>query len=519
MIDFQLILVVCLTVILLLCVRNRALVGISLIIIGLNLIGFTTYLIADFLGRKGFNEVAIAHLKYLADIDTLIRFWPLVALSLFVLFFLIGTLSYVYLLRGRFGKKISQSLRVTLMMVVPLLLSAQLALNPLSADIATMVTNARLTAEFKLPPEFQSIDLLAPPIRYQSPEKKPNFIIIFAESLENAFYDSSVYPGLLARTNQLINEHGALQHQGIRELTLSNWTDSGLVAATCGASLIPNYSKPDGDSGTTSVMEARMKSTELIGETCLGDILSKDGYEMSFVGGSEFGWASKNMLFSSQGFEGLYSEAQIQSHYEEEKPVTTWGVFDDTLFDFATQLFDRQTASETFGLALLTVDTHIPGYISPKCGDLQYKDGSNRLLNAFHCSDLLISEFISSFLNSPEHEDTVIFLISDHLFPGLLPDKTTSNVPREYHFAVFNSHLSRSKQEPLIARTATPLDIAPTILAHLGYEIDTLNFGRNLYGESQTLAELMGLEILSMNVVPLRHIMRDHWEQSAAEQQ
>ena len=58
---------------------------------------------------------------------------------------------------------------------------------------------------------------------------------------------------------------------------------------------------------------------------------------------------------------------------------------------------------------------------------------------------------------------------------------------------------SAVKQDKAVMRTYTQLDIFPTTLAAMGYEIegDRLALGTNLFSDVPTLAESMGFEALN----------------------
>jgi len=495
----------------LLLVNNKISIKLSLCALGIQALSFAVYHLANYLGKDGFNEAALAHVQHAFNIESLTRFWPLTAA------FIAGTVALVWgllALNRVFAQqyfRVSQPITTAISLAIPLVLCTQLLSNPLVGDLTDLIKSRQMDKSFMLPEKFQSIEALAPKIQYTSPRTKANFIIIFAESLESAFLEQDVYPNLMPLTGELISERGSLV-KGITEITLSNWTDAALSAALCGVSMNPSYSDFGlSENEISERIRNRTKATDMIGETCIGDILTNDGYLLGFYGGSDFGSESKSLLLKSQGFSSINMTNEILVEIGKPMPQTSWGLYDDALLDFVTQKLSKKTAAPQ-GSILLTVDTHIPGYVSPKCVNNKQVKIKNEFLDSVRCSDKIISEFILNILSDPSHNETVIFLISDHLLPGQLPRKTIPRTEREYLFAVFNSKLNKAKL--LRDRQATPFDIAPTILAHLGYQIDTLNFGRNLSSDTPTLVETINKQVLSLNIVKLRHTMREHWKNS-----
>ena len=482
-------------------------------LVGLNLFLLCLYHIANSFSRAGINEAVFAHLHHLVRVDTLIRFWPMIIIFIVSLAGIIAIV--IGLNRATQSKtlKTSNSFRRLATLLVPVFALVSLGTSPATIDIALVYHQRSLANQYPYPKEFDNIQDLAPQIRYRSPKKKSNFIIIFAESLERSFFSQTEYPGLTPNLQKLI-KGGGVEVQGIKQITLSNWTDAGLSAALCGVSMAANYSDfgLEENKKTPEVIK-RTKSTNIIGETCIGDILAKDGYKMTFVGGSEFGIKEKEFHMKSQGFQSVLSTKDILGSHKQALPTSTWGAYDDALFLFSEQKI-REEKNRLFGMVILTVDTHTPGYLAPDCDGKLYMEGQNQLLNSVHCSDKLISEFISRISIDPQYKDTTIILASDHLYPGSLPNNSKHENDRENLFVVFNSRLNTENTHQIITRTATTLDSGPTILAHLGYDIATLNFGRNLMRPAPTLIESMGHNTLSNHIVKIRHKMVNFWKKN-----
>lgn len=475
------------------------------------------YLTANHFSNDGVNRAVIAHLDYLWDFESLLRFWYVTFTFILIISFLITGFKSLQSSIGKIKISVSATMTQIARHSTPVLILITFLINPLTLDFLKIYQLKKLDNTTKLPEEFRNIERSAPPIAHTALTTTPNFIIVFAESLESTFLDPKIYPRLMPNLQKLIADKG-FQIHGVKELTLSNWTDSGLTAALCGISMKPSYSDfgiPNSE--ITEKIKTRIAATDIIGESCVGDFLVKDGYELSFYGGSEFGRRSKTLLFKSQGFKNIFMTEEIIGSKPELLPTTIWGTYDDALFSFTADNIKKTDNEKPFGHVVLTVDTHTPGYVSPSCNKQKYGFIKSPLLNAVKCADQLISDFIIHQLTPRHQEETVIFLISDHLYPGKLPEYLSSRETRDNLFVVFNSRISNSEPIKSITRSATSLDIGATIMAHLGYDIKTLNFGRNLMYKHPTLAESLGQTTLSRNIVHLRHLMNDHWKHKQAE--
>lgn len=103
--------------------------------------------------------------------------------------------------------------------------------------------------------------------------------------------------------------------------------------------------------------------------------------------------------------------------------LNQWGLYDDSLLAMAKAQLDALASEpDPFALTLLTLDTHHPrGHVSRSCQDIPYTSddnpglNDNPILDAVHCSDQLLSEFIDYLLSAESLENTLVVVVSDHL--------------------------------------------------------------------------------------------------------
>ena len=482
--------------------KRKLVVNIALIGIGINLILCITYWIINKFSGGGFNTSALHHLHHVLDFTTLQKFWKM---GLFAVTSLLTVLLLFLILKKSYSRlSFKTSSALALLCTMSFLISLGLAFwfNPLVQDSMSLYREHRNNLEVQLPEHLSSINALASIEVAAKPDIKNDLVVLYAEGLERLFFEDSVFPGLTPNLSKLIFEKGH-QIRGIKDLVLSNWTHSGMTAAMCGLSMAPNYSREN---------KTNLNSLNLVGETCIGDFLSNEGYHLSFYGGSQFSDTEKTDLYQYQGFNNIWLENDFEKIFPTTTPRTTWGYHDDELLEHSLrEIKKRESETQPQANFILTLDTHNPGLPSPSCESLPYRDGKDKVLNAVHCTDSLVAEFIKALLDGKASSPPTVVLLSDHLHAG--PQDiidNTSRESREYLFVVFNPHPSLNMKASTY-RPSVALDIAPSLLAILGYEVETLNLGRNIFSDKANLVELLGRKSLVTNIPKIRKIVNDDW--------
>ena len=117
------------------------------------------------------------------------------------------------------------------------------------------------------------------PSKIKQISQKRNLVYIYAESLERTYFDESLFPGLIKELRHL--ESVSTSFTQIKSVYGTQWTVAGLTASQCG---IPLVTPSHGNS--MSGMDAFLPNT-----ICLGDLLSEEGYELSYLSGSSADFA------------------------------------------------------------------------------------------------------------------------------------------------------------------------------------------------------------------------------------
>ena len=301
------------------------------------------------------------------------------------------------------------------------------------------------------------------------------------ESVERTYFDEELFPDLVPNLKAL--EAQSTSFTDMSQTIGTGFTIGGMVASQCGVPLIL--------SGGANSMRVNQF---LSGADCMGDILSEANYQTAYLGGASIEFAGKGAFYKTHGFESVEGLDELRDEIEDPDYLAEWGLQDDTLFDLArrkTSHLAKQNAP--FALTLLTLDTHHPNghaETNKKCKDDPYVDGGNPMLNSVKCVDHLAGQFIREIMDSPEGRNTLIVVMSDHLaMANTATQKLTSGSRRNLFFMIDPLQKTASK----ITRASTTLDVAPTVLSTLGFNLPRLGFGVDLKSEESTLPEELGI--------------------------
>lgn len=303
-----------------------------------------------------------------------------------------------------------------------------------------------------------------------------NLVYIYAESLEETYFDESLFPGLLPNLTALREQ--ALVFENVSQVPNSDWTIAAMVASQCG---VPLFMSSGGNS--LSGM-----SDFLVGATCMGDILRQQDYFLSYMGGASSHFAGKGNFYRSHGFHQIQGLEELRARQSDSDYQSSWGIYDDELFEFAREdLASLQKTDKPFALFLLTLDTHHPrGHLSRSCEGLKYPHQDNPMLDAVHCADLLLSKFIKDIQQGELAENTVLVLGSDHLamkntaYPSLVQGQ------RKNLLLMMPPGLEAGQR---IQTPATTLDAGITAMGLMGIDVPGIGFGRDILAGEPALIE------------------------------
>jgi phosphoglycerol transferase len=359
----------------------------------------------------------------------------------------------------------------------------------LTAIITSLGINPGFTGVFKTSRAYFAEEPMAPlpddlvydqvtALRNEVTQPK-NLVLIYAESLESGYFDGERFPGLVPRLSDMRDK--SLSFSRVESLPGMTWTIGGMVASQCGIPLVT----------ANNIRNTRIETETFLSEAyCLGDILTEHGYQLHYMGGADTTFADKNLFYESHGTWQVNGRAQLSPRLEDPNYINQWGLYDDSMLEMAKSRFDTLASdSKPFALTLLTLDTHHPnGHISRRC-DMPYGDGNNPILNAVHCSDQLLADFIEYVQSADAPEETLVVVVSDHLALPNTASDLLNQKPRLNLFMMPGIPPNSLGEDIDTTKPASLMDVGPTLLHALGFEVQALGYGRNLLARDKTFIE------------------------------
>lgn len=338
------------------------------------------------------------------------------------------------------------------------------------------------------------------PTSLVAPARPPDILIVFVESLEESYRDTSVFgrnliPGLdrwRSSAGMFGDFHGL---QG------ASWTIAGVFATLCGLPL-----KPVGlQTGNHYEFGSRFFSAGL----CLTDLLRQEGYTPAFYKGASLKFAGFEQFLGQHAVTDRFGFDELVARNPAARRENDWGLNDGTLLDIALAdvAHRRGDRKGPFLDMVLTVNTHPPvGVVEARCdeatGAAGRPDSATRRA-AYACTDTLVTGFLDRVASLGDGRERLVVVLGDHLAMRSAHDPELLRRDGERRvFLGMRRIAADGRQTPLAPaepRAFTHLDLLPTILAAAGYRWpggDRLALGTSLLGDrtgSPTLAERDGV--------------------------
>lgn len=358
-----------------------------------------------------------------------------------------------------------------------------LASNPLLFGLgqrsASIVTDdgAWLDRRYKAPPTEELQD-------------PPNLLIMYLESMERTYSDElfgDVYADLDA-----LGERGAV-FEGIRQMDNTGWTMAGMIASQCGVPLMP--------AGLIHDSQFEPLSKVAPGVDCLGDVLAKQGYQLSYLGGASTQFAGKGLFYRGHQFTTVKGREDLEPLLDDPEYVNSWGLYDDSLYDITADEIRRLSSEDNgpWGVVSLNLAGHAPhGYPSQACAEQQGEFDGQDILYSVQCSAWLARRFIERLEAEGLLDNTLVMVLSDHLTMRVSVWDQLTAMDRDNTLIMIGDGIEPRR----IRRDATTLDIFPTLLDALGFNLpeQRAGLGTSLFSDQQTLVEIHGIEVVNQRL-------------------
>lgn len=304
------------------------------------------------------------------------------------------------------------------------------------------------------PDRFAERYVHAGELALREPGKRRNLVVIYVESLEDAYGDPALFGRDLLAPLKAV---GGRPLGALHPAAGTTWTIAGMVATQCGVPL-KVYSEND-------MRHHEGRRTFLPGATCLGDLLQAHGWRNVFLGGAPLSFAGKGAYLRDHGYARAYGREEWEREGVRPEELNAWGLYDSALLARARLELQRlHAAGQPFHLTLLTLDTHNPhGFMSPECR----RRGARDFAGIVGCSSAQVAEFIEFARAQGYLEDTVFVVLGDHLaVPNPVYDRLQQSRERLVFNLVVGGGLPASTRQALL-----PFDLYPTLAELAGLHV------------------------------------------------
>jgi len=215
----------------------------------------------------------------------------------------------------------------------------------------------------------------------------------------------------------------------------------------------------------------------------LGYEFEKRGYDVAFLYGGRGYFDNMNAFFSGNGYR-IIDQTDLKN--DEITFSNAWGVADEDLYRKTLQEAGRvHEKGGHFFYHVMTTSNHRP-FTYPE-GKIDIRSGTGRA-GAVKYTDFALGEFFSAARKQPWFDNTVFVVVADHCAGSAgeigLPIK-------KYHIPLIiysPKHIIPGE----VAKVASQVDIAPTLLALLGFSYESYFWGKDIMSSNFEERALIG---------------------------
>ena len=299
----------------------------------------------------------------------------------------------------------------------------------------------------------------------------------------------------------LILESFSKQHFGFYNKTLRNGTYKGftpfLDSLLTTSAMTYRYSYANGRKsieGMPSVLSSLPNFVEPLFLTPASlnamsglarELGENKGYTTAFFHGAQNGSMGFQAFARATGFQRYYGrdEYNADPNFNGNADFDgTWAIWDEEFFQFfASQMSEMK---EPFMTALFSASSHDP-FVVPEKYQGKFPQGERPLQQCIAYTDYALKRFFETASKQPWFKNTLFVITADHVSQQIDPFYCTSlgnySVPIIF-YAPGDPALHGYDQE----RIAQQVDIMPTVLGYLHYDVPYIAFGLDLFNAASS---------------------------------
>jgi len=237
-------------------------------------------------------------------------------------------------------------------------------------------------------------------------------------------------------------------------------TNRGIPATLCSFPSLPGH----------SIMQNGRTPFPFIS---LADILSRYNYESIFAYGGDIEFDNVKNFLTNVGYSRFYGQEELQ----EDEQLSQWGIADHKMFDKLTE--EIKSFSRPFNLSIMTLSNHEPFEVPDDRFVLnKEKSLEAKKLNTFYYTDWAIGQFINSLKQQSLFDSTIFVFTADHC-PHQSAEYPIDPKMFRIPLLIYAPNII-GDSAIRIDKTASQVDITPTIINILNLNTELYCWGRNI---------------------------------------
>ena len=340
--------------------------------------------------------------------------------------------------------------------------------------------------------------------RYTDPTLKtqpttfPDLVIIYLEGTDRHFADEAVWGDLYAPMREFEAEGVSFTQVGQIEGT--GWSLAGMVATQCGVPVLPK--------ALTYINDFDRLETFMPKVDCLGDVMGRNGYELSYVVGGDIAYGGIDAFYRSHGFSRLIGMHEQEAMYGADVIAAAkggWVLDDQLVFETArTEAASLIAQHKPFFLVVETIGPHgHTGILSRRCNDdvsvTLSKDVNKVVSCLLEDTYSFVRETQAAHAKARPGKELRIVILSDHLSQNPYRPEAAE----AYQGANTAIFLGGGSTGRVVSKPGAMIDIYPTLLDWLDMTVEphAAGLGRSLLRGDPTVVEGHGIEMFDRMLI------------------
>jgi phosphoglycerol transferase MdoB-like AlkP superfamily enzyme len=211
----------------------------------------------------------------------------------------------------------------------------------------------------------------------------------------------------------------------------------------------------------------------------MASTLKKKGYSTSFYHGGNNGTMGFDVFSKAAGFDKYVgrNEYSNQQDFDEH-----WGIYDEPFFQFFKSQLDHEKIP--FASCFFSLSSHHP-YSLPEKYKSKFKGNELVISASVQYADYALAKFFEAAKKSAWYKNTVFVITSDHTSMSKSEKYQTDIGIYSIPLIIFEPSENKGK---LIDKTIQQIDIFPSILNKLHYNIPYFAFGQGYADNNESAA-------------------------------